>query len=168
LLPGQQDNGFEALGKTFQAAYYTIACIQALSVVIFLLTQTMCTFAYDWTVRNGVQASEEEIGASLVQNNRAYGASDTILYIPILASSAYGLFSKKSWSLICTAASAGISSYWTLTVAFLMMFSSRYVEEYDYVPGAGLWILVLFYMVYGILVLAFLYRYWDILNHVMG
>jgi hypothetical protein len=36
--------------------YYSIAWIQLLSVLIFLLTQTACVFAYDWAVRHDFQA----------------------------------------------------------------------------------------------------------------
>jgi len=128
----------------------------------------MCLFAYDWTVRRGFQASEDEIGASLVQNGRAYGAADTILYIPLLCTSAFGLFTRKQWSLICTAASAGISSYWALTEAFLLLFSLRNVEDFNYQLDAVTWLLTFWYILYGCLVLSFLYHYWDVLLRVMG
>lgn len=149
--------------------YYSIAWIQLLSVFIFLLTQTTCVFAYDWAVRQGFQATAEDLGGDImVQNGRAYGASDTILYIPLLCSSAFGLFFKKRWSLICTAASAGISSYWSATSYFLLLFASRQVEDFSYEPDAATWTLIVFYFLYGILVLTFLYHYWDTLNRVMN
>jgi hypothetical protein len=147
--------------------YYTTAWIQVLSIPLFLVRQTMCIFFYDWTVRNGLQESLVKIGPSMVQVNRAHGVSDTILYVPLLISSAYGLFWKKKWSLICTAASAGIHSYWSLTTLFSFIFLPN-VEEYNYNPGVGIWIYTLFYLVYGILILTFLYRYWSVLFGVMG
>lgn len=104
----------------FRAMYYIIAWIQIFSIPVFLAGQTTCIFAYDSTVKNGLQESGAEVGPSLVQVNRAHGVSDTILYIPLLASSAYGLFQKKRWSLVCTAASGGIHSYWSLTTAFCL------------------------------------------------
>jgi hypothetical protein len=167
LLPGQEREVLEVHGKDFHAMYYIIAWIQIFSIPVFLAGQTTCIFAYDWTVKNGLQESGAEVGPSLVQVNRAYGVSDTILYIPLLASSAYGLFRKKRWSLICTAASGGIHSYWSLTTAFCFVFLPN-VEEYAYKPGLGIWMFVLFYMIYGILVLTFLYRYWGVLFSVMG
>ena len=114
-----------------------------------------------------MQESGEEVGPSKVQVNRANGVSDAILYIPLLASSAYGLLRKKRWSLICTAASAGIHSYWSLTAAFCFVFLPN-VEEYAYKPGLGIWMFVLFYMAYGILVLTFLYRYLTVLFSITG
>lgn len=173
LLPSHHDENdehFEAQGKAFRIMYYTIAWIQALSALIFLLTQTTCVFFYDWTVEQGFQPSQAEIGSALVQNGRAYGASDTLLYIPLLCTSSYGLFFKKRWSLICTAASAGISSYWSLTGYFLLLFASRaaQVEDFSYMPDATTWTLIVFYFLYGILVLTFLYHYWDTLYGVMG
>lgn len=169
LLPSHdvENDGFEAQGKAFRIGYYTIAWIQALSALIFLLTQTACVFAYDWTVKHGFQASEAEIGSVLVQNGRAYGAADTLLYIPLLCTSAFGLFYKKRWSLICTAASAGISSYWALTGYFLLLFASRQVEDFTYMPDVATWTLIVFYFLYGILLLTFLYHYWDTLYGAM-
>jgi hypothetical protein len=96
LLPGQEREVLEVHGKDFHAMYYIIAWIQIFSIPVFLAGQTTCIFAYDWTVKNGLQESGAEVGPSLVQVNRAYGVSDTILYIPLLASSAYGLFRKKA------------------------------------------------------------------------
>lgn len=171
LLPGQGETrtDFQSQDQTFQILYYAITLIQALSVPLLILSQTVCIFAYDWTVRQGLNASEKELGSAImVQSGRAYGVADTILYIPLLCTSAYGLLTKKQWSLICTAASAGISSYWTLTSLFLLVFSSRNVEDFHYKPDAFTWVLVIFYMVYGILVLTFLYHYWKVLLRVMG
>lgn len=147
--------------------YYIIAWIQVFSIPVFLAGQTTCIFASDWTLKNVLQESGVEVGPSMVQVNRAYGVSGTILYIPLLTSSAYGLFRKKRWSLICTTASAGIHSYWSLTMAFCFVFLPN-VEDYTYKPGVGNWMFLLFYMVYGILVLTFLYRYWNVLFSVMG
>jgi hypothetical protein len=111
--------------------YYSITWIQLLLVFIFVLTHTACVFAYDWAVRHGVQPRKEELrGDRLVQNGCAYGASDTILYTPLLCSSSLGLFFRKRWSLICTAASAGISSYWSATSYFLLLFALRQVEDF--------------------------------------
>ena len=150
--------------------YSSIAWIQLLSAFSFLLTQTTCVFAYDWAAKQGFfQANGEELGGDvMVQNGRAYGASDTILYIPLLFSSAFGLFFRKRWSLICTAASAGISSYWSATSYFLLLFASRQVEDFSYEPDVATWILIVFYFLYGILVLTFLYHYSDTLNRVMS
>ena len=131
-----------------------------------LVTQTPCIFYYEWAVEHNFQISEGLVGPSMVQMFRAYGAADTILYIPLVASSAYGLCQKQRWSLICTAASAGIHSYWAFTMFFSMVFL-RPVADYSLEPDLGLVSFVLVYVVYGILILAFLYHYWNVLMDVL-
>jgi hypothetical protein len=146
--------------------FFAIAWLQAISAIVMLVTQTTCIFWYEWTVEHNFQMDETLVGPSMVQLFRAYGAADTVLYIPLLASSAYGLFQKKRWSLICTAASAGIHSYWVLTMGFSMMFLRR-VAEHTLDPDLGLVSFVLVYVVYGILTLAFLYHYLNVLMDVL-
>jgi hypothetical protein len=167
LLPKTQDrNKFQTTTETFRVLLFAIAWLQAISAIVMLVTQTTCIFWYEWAVEQHFQISDAFVGPSLVQLFRAYGAADTILYIPLLASSAYGLLQKKRWSLICTAASAGIHSYWALTMCFSMVFL-RPVAEYTLEPDLGLVSFVLVYVVYGILVLAFLYHYWNVLMDVL-
>jgi hypothetical protein len=146
--------------------FFAIAWLQAISAIVMLVTQTTCIFSYKWTVEHNFGIDETLVGPSMVQLFRAYGAADTILYIPLLLSSAYGLFQQQRWSLICTAASAGIHSYWALTMGMSMVFL-RPVAEYTLDPDLGLVSFVLVYVVYGILILAFLYYYWNILMDVL-
>lgn len=167
LLPRSEGRtDFAASDKSFRVMYYVLACLQAISVPVFLAGQTVSIFAYDWTVRMGLQESGAEIGESFVQVNRAYGVSDTILYIPLLTTSAYGLFRKQRWALICTAASAGIHSYWAFTHCFIFLFLSN-STAYTYQPDAGTWAFLIFFVSYGIVILFFLYGYWDKLLDVL-
>ena len=155
---------FEAQGRAFRAIYYAIAWIQALTVPLFLSGQTTCIFFYDLAVSWGLQEPADEIGPSMHQVNRAFGVSDSIIQIPILISSAIGLFRKKRWSLICTAASEGIHLYWTVTATFMIQFLVKNsVEEYTHELGTEVWAFIAFYFVYGFLVLEFLYHFRDTL-----
>ena len=163
-LMKKQYAAFQAQDMAFRTLFYAIAWIQALSAFIFLAGQTSGLVNYDLASRLGLQESREEVPESIVQVNRAFCASDTILYIPILISSSFGLFRKKRWSLICTAASAGISSYWAITVTFIFSFlAQNNVEGYTHQVPLEVWCFIGFYMLFGVVVLAFLYSYWDIL-----
>ena len=165
VIARKKTHTFQAQGRAFRTIYYTIAWIQTLTALICLIGQTTGIFFYDWAAHYGLQEHREEVGPSIVQVNRAFCTSDTILYIPILISSAYGLFQKKRcWSLICTAASAGVHSHWAITVAFILLsLDKNDIEGYTRHVPAEIWSFIGFYLVYGILVLEFLYYYWDIL-----
>eukprot|EP01083_Nonionella_stella_P143488 446125_1 len=155
---------FRAQDRAFQIIYYTIACLQLLTTLVCLAGQTTGIFFYDWAARHGLQESRTEVPHAIVQVNRAFCTSDTIIYIPLMIFSAYGLFRKKRWSLVCTAASAGIHSYWATTAAFIFLFLDKNdVEGYSHHVPVEIWCGIGFYVMYGVLVLEFLCHYWDIL-----
>lgn len=120
----------------------------ALSVVLLLLGQTMAVFDYDLAVRLGLQESPEQVGAHGVQVNRAFGAGDTLVYIPLMLASVAGLWLRKRWALLTTAAVAGISAYWTATVLFMLAFLPG-TPGYGYTPGLAIWLFVGGYLVFG-------------------
>ena len=63
-------------------AFWFIILFLALSIVLLVLGQTISVLDYDLTVWIGLQESPAEVGAHGVQVNRAFGAGDTIVYIP--------------------------------------------------------------------------------------
>ena len=75
-----------------------------------LMGQTMSVFHYDLTVRLGLQESPEQVGESGLQVNRAFGAGDTVVYIPLMIASLAGLWLKKRWSLLIATAAVGLSA----------------------------------------------------------
>jgi hypothetical protein len=162
LLLLTANSTFSQQSRRFRIIFHLISWIQVLSIPLFLVGQTTSVFNYDWTVRHGPQESQAEIGPAMVQVNRAFGASDSIFYVPVLLLSAYGMFRRKRWALIFTAASAGIHTYWSLTILFvswLLQYST--VEDWSHEPPIGIWMFVWFYAVYGALLLTFLCKYWD-------
>lgn len=145
----------------FEICYWIVIVLQLFSIVIFLLGQTLAVFNYDLTVRMGLQEDGDDIGPALVQMNRAFGATDTILYIPLLISSLLGLvWHKRKPSIICTAASAGIHSYWSLVGIFVFLWEGK-TESWKYFVPTSSYVFCGFYFCYGIGVLSFLYVYLD-------
>jgi len=122
---------------------------------LLLLGQTLSVFRYDLTVSLGLQESSDEVGESGVQVNRAFGAADTVVYIPLIVASLVGLWRKKRWSLLTTAAVAGVSAYWTVTVGCIMTFLTG-IDGYSYVPGIEIWLFVGAYMLFGVWCLGYL------------
>lgn len=119
------------------------------SLFLLLLGQTTAIFNYDFAVSLGLQESVEEVGEFGVQLNRAFGVGDTIIYIPLIISSMIGLFLKKNWALITTAAVMGISAYWATTSLFLLKFLVG-VPNYNFVPVISYWLFIAIYIIFGV------------------
>ncbi len=130
-------------------AFWIICVVLTLSAVVFVLGQTTALFAYEFAVRLGLQESVGEVTAFGVEVNRAFGASDTFVYIPLILVSLVGLSLKKRWALITTAAVMGISAYWSLTLTAMLVFLTD-VPGYRLVPGPEYWVFLGTYLVFGI------------------
>lgn len=142
-------------GSGRPVALWIFVVFLALSIVVMLTGQTLAVFDYDLAVRLGLQESIDLVSGYGVQVNRAFGASDTLIYIPLMAVSLVGLFLRKRWSLLTTAAVAGISAYWSTTIAFAFVFLPA-AQGYANVPTPAIWGFVLTYLVFGVWGLAYL------------
>jgi hypothetical protein len=120
-----------------------------------LMGQTLGVFNYELAVRLGLQESFEEVGGYGVQVNRAFGAGDTIVYIPLMVVSLIGLFRKKRWALMTTGAVGGISTYWSVTIGCMLVFLQG-APGYNLEPGAELWIFIAAYTLFGAWALLYL------------
>ena len=130
-------------------SFWVIIVFLVVSMILLLMGQTMAVFNYDFAVRLGLQEDVKEVSEFGVQINRAFGAGDTFVYIPLMAISLIGLFLKRRWSLVTTAAVMGISAYWAATVAFMLIFL-RGVPNYDLVPGPEYWLFIGAYIIIGV------------------
>lgn len=130
-------------------AFWIIIVFFVLSLVMLLMGQTMAVFNYDFAVQLGLQESVEKISEFGVQVNRAFGTGDTIVYIPLMTVSLIGLFLRKRWSLLITAAVMGISVYWAIAVVFMLVFL-RGVAGYNLVPGLEYWLSIAIYIIVGV------------------
>ena len=130
-------------------AFWVMIIVMSLSVILLLLGQTMAVFNYEFAVSLGLQEDVNEISEFGVQLNRAFGAGDTLIYIPLIVLSIIGLSLKKRWALFTSAAVMGISLYWTTTAAFLFWFLEG-VPNYSFIPGTEYWIFIAFYLVFGL------------------
>jgi len=129
--------------------FWIFSIFLSLSIILMLIGQTISVFNYDLTVDLGLQESIEQVGEYGVQVNRAFGAGDTVVYIPLLIASLVGLWLRKRWALIATAAAAGVSAYWPITVTFIMLFLPG-TSGYNYFPGPKIWLFVGAYFLFGI------------------
>jgi hypothetical protein len=136
-------------------AFWVICVFLALSVVLLVAGQTTAIFAYDFAVGLGLQESVEEVTAFGVEMNRAFGVGDTAVYIPLMIISLIGLVRRKRWAVLATAAVMGISVYWTVTMASVLVFLKG-VPGYALDPGIEYVIFLGAYMVFGIWGILFL------------
>ena len=130
-------------------SFWVIILFLIVSMILLLMGQTMAVFNYDFAVRLGLQEDVKEVSEYGVQVNRAFGAGDTFVYIPLMAISLFGLFLKRRWSLVTTAAVMGISAYWATTVVFMLFFLPG-VPNYNLVAGPEYWLFIGAYIIIGV------------------
>jgi len=140
-------------GRSF--GFWIIAIFLSVSVVLMLAGQTLGVFNYELAARLGLQEKPDEMTDFGVQVNRAFGAADTVVYIPLILISLIGLTLRKRWSLLVTAAFFGASAYWTVAVTFMLIFLPG-VPGYSNVPGVEIWLFIGTYMVVGVLGLVYI------------
>ena len=66
-----------------RGAFWIIVVNLAASIVVMLSGQSLAVFDHDLVVRLGLQESLEEVGEYGVEVNRAFGARDTGVSIPL-------------------------------------------------------------------------------------
>jgi len=136
-------------GAGRSGGFWVVVVFLGISIVLMLVGQTLGVFNYELAERMGMQEKAEEMTDFGVQVNRAFGAADTVVYIPLMAASMIGLWLRKRWSLLTLAAFFGASAYWTATVTFILLFLPG-VEGYSNVPGPEIWLFIGTYLFVGI------------------
>ena len=141
-------------------AFWVITGFLLVSLILLLTGQTMAIIDYELAVALGLQESVDDIGQHGVQVNRAFGTSDTFVYIPLIIFSIVGLARRKRWGLYLSAAVMGISAYWVVTIAFMMLYLTG-VPGYYLEPGIEYWIFMGAFMVFGVGGLLYLVLHGD-------
>ena len=136
-------------------AFWVIAVYLGLSVVVMLTGQTMAVVNYDLAVRLGLQEGREEMGEVGVEVNRAFGAGDTVIYVPLMVVSLVGLVARRRWAVLTTTAVFGVSAYWAATILSMLVFLPG-ASGYSNVPGPEIWLFVGFYLVSGVVGLIYM------------
>ena len=130
-------------------SFWVITGFLFFSIILLLIGQTMAVFHYELAVSLGLQEDIKEISDFGVQINRGFGAGDTVIYLPLMIISIIGLFQKKQWALITSAAVMGISLYWTATAAFMFIFLHG-VPGYSFIPTMDYWFFMELFFVFGL------------------
>jgi hypothetical protein len=136
-------------------AFWLIMAYLVFDLLFFLVGQTASLFAYDFTVRMGLQESVHAVGEYGVQVNRSFGLSDTVIGIPLMLLSLVGLYGRKRWALSTLAAFMGISIYWPVFYTGLFLFLKG-IPGYSIVPGIGYGVVLVLHAAFGIWILVYL------------
>lgn len=129
-------------------AFWIVTGFLTVSMILLLMGQTMALIDYDFAVQLGLQEDVKDVSSYGVQVNRAFGAGDTMVYIPLIVLSLIGLMLRKRWSLLTTAAVMGVSLYWAATVVFMLVFLEG-TPGYYLEPGMEYWLVMAAYIVFG-------------------
>jgi len=130
-------------------AFWGLCVFLILSVGMLLVGQTSAVFAYDFAVGLGLQEPADQMSPFGVGVNRAFGLSDTLVYVPLIVIALIGLIRRRRWALPVTAAVMGISAYWAVTCSAIFAFVVG-APGYSFVPGPEYWITMGAYIVVGI------------------
>ena len=130
-------------------AFWLITSFLTVSMILLLMGQTMALVDYEFAVQLGLQEGITDVSEYGVQVNRAFGAGDTIVYIPLIATSIIGLILRKRWSLLTTAAVMGVSAYWATTIVFMLIFLSG-TPGYALEPGMEYWLFMAAFIIFGV------------------
>lgn len=141
-------------------AFWIIVFFLVLTMLLTIIGPSMGVFNYNLTVRLGLQDSPKQVGEFGVQVNRAFGASDTIIYLPLMLISLIGLFLKKRWSLVATAAVGAITAYTASTLGFMYLFLPG-TPGYNLTPGFEIWFFVGAAAIFGIWIILFIIHKGD-------
>ena len=120
-------------------AFWGLCVFLVLATALFLAGQTTALFAYDFAVALGLQESIEDVSEYGVEVNRAFGAADTVVYIPLMLIALVGLLRRRGWAVPLTAAVMGITVYWTVTVGAMLRFLPG-ASGYNLTPGIEYWV----------------------------
>ena len=130
-------------------AFWVITAFMSVSLLLLFMGQTMALIDYDFAVQLGLQEDIKDVSNYGVQVNRAFGAGDTIVYIPLIAISIIGLLLRKRWSLLTTAAAMGVSAYWATTILFMLIFLEG-TPGYYLEPGVEYWLFMAAFIIFGV------------------
>jgi len=136
-------------------AFWLITGFLTVSMILLLMGQTMALIDYEIAVQMGLQEDITDVSKYGVQVNRAFGAGDTIVYIPLIAMSIVGLILRKRWSLLTTAAVMGVSAYWATTIVFMLIFLAG-TPGYYLEPGIEYWVFMAAFIIFGVCGLLYL------------
>jgi hypothetical protein len=135
-----------------------ILIIGTILLAMLLLGQTMSLIHYEFSVLLGLQEAQSIVGEMGIAINKAFGAADTIMYIPILALGLVGIWRQKRWSIVAMSGALGITAYWPIVCLFLLFFAKG-TPDFHFTRYTSYTIMLTLITLYGLWGLWYLYTH---------
>ncbi len=115
--------------------------------------QMLAFINYEFTVSIGMQESVDVVGEFGVAMNKAFGVSDTIIYMPLLILGLIGLWQKKTWGVSAMVGALAITVYWPLVYIFYVLYAKDLpgFNFTDYTSFITILIIISIYGLWGFL-----------------
>jgi len=120
----------------------------------------MALVDYEFVVSLGLQEPASEITEIGVVFNKAFGAADTLVYLPLLVIGLVGFWMERTWGLIALAAALGITAYWPI-VSLYALYAARGIPGFTFSSHTTYTLILVPIAIYALWGLAFLYRTRD-------
>ena len=94
-----------------------------LILLMLIFGQMMAVVDYEFTVSIDMQEPVEVVDEFGVAMNKAFGVSDTIIYLPLLLFGLVGLWLRKPWGLFTMFGALAITAYWPVIHIFYVLYA---------------------------------------------
>ncbi|HEY4774519.1 MAG TPA: hypothetical protein VIH40_06835 [Xanthobacteraceae bacterium] len=140
--------------------FWVLEGVGILLCVLLLAGQTVALIDYDLTVSLGLQEPASEITEIGVIFNKAFGAADTFLYLPLLVIGLVGFWFRRMWGTIALAAALGITAYWPI-FSLYALYAAIGTPGFTFSRHTSYTFMLVPISVYALWGLVFLYRTRD-------
>jgi len=89
--------------------------------------------------------------------NKAFGVSDTLIYLPLLLSGIIGLWLRKSWGFIAMLGALSITAYWPVMHIFYVLYAEG-LPGFNFTDFTSFITTLIIITLYGLWGMFYLYR----------
>jgi len=111
------------MSKKRTAGFWFLMIPGFVILLMLIFGQMMAVIDYDFTVSIGMQEPAEVFDEFGVAMNKAFGVSDTLIYLPLLFFGLIGLWLKKPWGLFTMHGALAITAYWPVMHIFYVLYA---------------------------------------------
>ena len=129
-----------------------------LILLMLIFGQMMAVIDYDFVVAIDLQEPEEVFGEFGVAMNKAFGVSDTIIYLPLLLFGLVGLWIKKTWGLFTMIGALAITAYWPVMHIFYVLYAEE-LPGFNFTEFTSFIITLIIITLYALWGMYYLYKY---------
>jgi hypothetical protein len=105
------------------AGFWFLMIPGILILLILIFGQMTAVIDYEFAVSIDMQEPAHVFSDVGVAMNKAFGVSDTIIYLPLLLFGLIGLWLKKSWGLFTMLGALAITAYWPVMHIFFVLYA---------------------------------------------